>query len=214
MKRASLWMLISLALAAGCMDLSTLSSGGSSATGQAVSLSSLSQEQMAAGLREALQKGLQQAVAELGRENGFLGNASVKIPMPAQMQKIESTLRTLRQDKLADDFVATMNHAAEQAVPEATSVFVDAVSQMTIADAKSILTGPDDAATQYFRKTSSARLHERFLPIVQQATAKAGVTGAYKKVTAAVNAAESGRHLADSWAILGRNWGRWILTPT
>lgn len=97
-------------------------------------------------------------------------------------------MRTLRQDKLADDFVATMNHAAEQAVPEATSVFVDAVSQMTIADAKSILTGPDDAATQYFRKTSSARLHERFLPIVQQATAKAGVTGAYKKVTAAVNA--------------------------
>ncbi|MCU0786268.1 MAG: DUF4197 domain-containing protein [Verrucomicrobia bacterium] len=149
----------------------------------AASLSGLSQDQMAGGLKEALGKGVQQAVASLGKTDGFLKDANVKIPMPENLQKVEKALRTLRQDKLADEFVTTMNRAAEQAVPEAAAVLGDSVKQMSIADAKSIVTGTNNAATQYFRRTSETNLHARFLPIVKSATEKAGVTSAYKRMT-------------------------------
>lgn len=153
-------------------------SPGIGATAAAV----LSDEEMVKGLKEALSKGTQQAIANLGKDGGFLNNLDVKIPMPSELQKVEKLLRKLGQDKYADQFVATMNHAAEKAVPEAAGLFADSISQMTLADAKSILKGPDDAATQYFRKTSEAKLKERFLPIVQAATNQAGVTAAYKKL--------------------------------
>ena len=146
-------------------------------------LSGLSQDQMVGGLKEALGKGVQQAVASLGKSDGFLKDMNVKIPMPESLQKIEKTLRALRQEKLADEFVTTMNRAAEQAVPQAASVLGDSVKQMSIADARSILTGTNNAATQYFRRTSQTNLHMRLLPIVKSATEKAGVTGAYKQMT-------------------------------
>lgn len=141
-----------------------------------------SQDEMVAGLKEALAKGAQGAVAKLGKEGGYLNNAAVKIPMPANLAKIEKTLRKLGQDKYADQFVATMNRAAEQAVPEAAGILADAIREMSLEDARAILQGPDDAATQYFRKKGEARLAERFRPIVSQATDQAGVTAAYKKM--------------------------------
>ena len=147
------------------------------------SITSLSQDQMVQGLKEALGKGVQKAVANLGKTDGFLKDLHVKIPMPESLQKVEKTLRTLGQDKLADEFVTTMNRAAEQAVPEGAAVLGGAVSQMSIADAQSILTGTNNAATQYFRRTSETSLHTRLLPIVKAATEKAGVTGAYKRMT-------------------------------
>ena len=153
------------------------------ATGPASGLTALSQDQMVGGLKEALGKGVQQAIATLGKPDGFLNDVKVKIPMPESLQKVEKTLRMLRQDKLADEFVTTMNRAAEQAVPEAAAVLGDSVKQMSIADAKSVLTGTNNAATQYFRRTSETSLHTRFLPIVKAATEKAGVTGAYKRMT-------------------------------
>lgn len=153
----------------------------------ATSLSSLSQDQMVGGLKDALGNGLQHAIATLGHDGGFLTNLNVKIPLPEKLQAVEKTLRTLKQEKLADDFVATMNHAAESAVPEAASVFGDAVKHMTIDDARSVLTGPPDAATQFFRRTTQTNLYARFLPIVQKATAKAGVTSAYKNMMAKVS---------------------------
>jgi hypothetical protein len=149
----------------------------------ATALSALSQDQMVGGLKEALGKGVEQAVASLGKTDGFLTDANVRIPMPESLQRVEKTLRTLRQDKLADEFVTTMNRAAEQAVPEAAAVLGDSVKQMSIADAKSILTGTNNAATQYFRRTSETNLHTRFLPIVKAATEKTGVTSAYKRMT-------------------------------
>jgi hypothetical protein len=154
------------------------------------SLASLSQDQIVQGLKDALAKGLQQAIAKLGHEGGFLTNLNVRIPMPEQMRKVESALRAMNQDKLADDFVATMNHAAEQAVPEAGSVFADALTQMTIEDAKSILNGPDDAATQYFQTTTQSNLYAKFYPIVQKATAKTGLTSAYKSLMEKANVAQ------------------------
>lgn len=150
-------------------------------------LAGLSQDQMVQGLTDALAKGLQQAIARLGHDGGFLTNLNVRIPMPEKLQKVENALRTMKQDKLADDFVTTMNHAAEQAVPEAGGVFADALKQMTIQDAKFILSGPNDAATQYFQKTTQTNLYAKFYPMVQKATEKTGVTAAYKNLMAKAN---------------------------
>lgn len=143
-------------------------------------LQALSSEQVAAGLKEALGKGMQQAVAELGRNDGFLTNLNVRIPMPKRLQRIESGLRRIGQDEIADNFIGSMNRAAEQAVPAAAAIFGDAVKDMSIEDAKAVLSGGDDAATQFFRQATEKRLLTEFRPIVNEATAKTGVTSAYK----------------------------------
>lgn len=140
----------------------------------------LSDDEIVRGLREALNKGAEQAIARLGKQGGFLDNIEVRIPMPEELQRVEKLLRTFRQDRYADEFVATLNHAAERAVPEAALLLRDSIARMSLDDARAILKGPDDAATQYFRKTSEAGLRERFLPIVREATEQAGVTSAYK----------------------------------
>jgi hypothetical protein len=149
--------------------------------------SALSPEQMIGGLKEALAKGVQHAITNLGRSGGFLNDLGVRIPMPENLQKIDKAVRALGQGQLADDFVTTMNRAAEQAVPEAASVLGDAIRQMTVADAKAVLTGTNNAATEYFRRTSTTNLQARFLPIVKKATEQAGVTKAYKLMTDKVN---------------------------
>ncbi len=145
-------------------------------------LPGLSQTEMTQGLKEALSKGAKSAIAQLGKDGGFLNDASVKIPMPASLAKVEKLLRGLHQDKQADRFVATMNHAAEQAMPQAASVFSEAIDSMTLEDASGILKGPDNAATRYFRQKSEAKLTERFKPIISSATEQAGVTSTYKKM--------------------------------
>ncbi len=171
---------------AGWLDALGLKNGATNPVSSSA-LSALSSDQVTGGLKEALGNGLQHAIAELGHAGGFLTNLNVKIPLPEKLQTVEKALRALHQDKLADEFVATMNHAAEQAVPQAASVFGEAVKQMTMDDAKSILTGPPDAATQFFRRTTETNLYSRFLPIVQKATAATGVTSAYKNMTSRVN---------------------------
>src|SRR5437763_13582192 len=137
---------------------------------------SLSHEQMALGLKQALTNGVQSAIRELGHDGGFLTNLNVRIPMPQKLKTVETTLQALKQDQLADEFVAAMNHAAEKAVPEAANVFAEGISRMTIADAEAILTGPSDAATRYFRRTTETNLLQKFRPIVKQATDATGVT--------------------------------------
>ncbi len=158
---------------------------GNTATNGSVALpagvAALSQDQVVQGLKEALGKGVQEAVSRLGHDGGFLTNLDVKIPMPEKLRTVEKTLRALHEDKLADEFVNTMNHAAEQAVPQAASVFADAVAKMSIADAKNILAGTNNAATRYFRTTTETNLFDRFLPIVKQATDQTGVTSTYKR---------------------------------
>jgi hypothetical protein len=145
-------------------------------------IAGLAQDEIARGLKEALGKAVQKAVADLGKPGGFLDNAKVKIPMPPQLANIDKGLRMMKQDKIADDFQITMNRAAERAVPVGASVLANAVSQMTLDDAKSILKGPDDAATQFFRKTCSSNLTVKLLPIVKDATSQVGVTANYKKL--------------------------------
>jgi len=149
-----------------------------------LSLNALSQDQMIGGLKEALGRACKNAVSQLGRDGGFLTNLNVRIPMPEKLRTVEKTLRTLKQGKLADDFVRSMNNAAEKAVPEAATVFSDAIKQMTITDAKAILTGTNNAATQYFRRVTETNLFTRFYPVVTNVTQQVGVTAYYKRMTA------------------------------
>jgi len=143
----------------------------------------ISDTEISGGLKEALLKGVSSAIRSLGRENGFLGNIRVKIPVPSSLRTLEKGLRAAGQGRKVDDFVAAMNHAAEKAVPVAIDIFVDSIKQMTFADAKNILfSGQDDAATQYFRRTTEETLRGKFRPIVEKFTAETGVTAQYKKM--------------------------------
>ena len=134
-----------------------------------------------AGLKAALEKGSQAAVSELGRADGFLGNPQVRIPLPESAQRAERLMRRFGMGKYADELVVTLNRAAEAAVPEARQLLVDSVRRMTVQDAKGILTGGETAGTEYFRRTTRDRLHRRFLPIVQKATAKVDLAQQYEQ---------------------------------
>src|SRR5687768_7563309 len=125
----------------------------------------LSDEDTADGLKQALTQSANIAVDKLGIENGFLENPKVKIPLPGSLQKVEGLMRTLGMSKYADGLIVTMNHAAETAAAEAKPLLMDAVQEMSVDDARAILTGGNDAATQYFRNTTSEALTQKFLPI-------------------------------------------------
>ena len=126
----------------------------------------LDAQTIAAGLKQALEHGTERAVGTLGQVNGFLKNPPVHIPVPDQLQRAESLLRRVGAGKYADQFVTSLNRAAEAAAPKAKSIFLDVIQAMTIQDAVDILRGADDAATQYFRRHSQARLTAAFQPIV------------------------------------------------
>ncbi|MDV3238059.1 MAG: DUF4197 domain-containing protein [Gammaproteobacteria bacterium] len=143
---------------------------------------SLTDSEMTAGLKEALDKAAQLAVGQLGRDGGYLNNPAVHIPIPERLSWVEKGLRAVGQGAMVDEFEGTMNRAAEQAVPVALDEFRGAIRAMTLADAKTILTGPDDAATQYFRAQRGDSLREKFRPIVSAATARTGVTSSYKNM--------------------------------
>lgn len=142
----------------------------------------LSNADIVAGLKQALNKGAGYAVDNLGKTDGFMKNPNVKIPMPKNLGKVESLLRKAGKEKYADEFVTTMNRAAESAVPLTLNIIKQGITSMSIADAKNILQGPDDAATQYLKKTGGNKLSAQILPIVKKATSKAGVTATYKKM--------------------------------
>jgi hypothetical protein len=146
------------------------------------SLAALSSDQVTQGIKEALGKGLQRAVATLGQPGGFLTNLNVKIPMPENLQLIEKGLRAINQGQYADQCITTMNQAAEQAVPAAADVFANSLKNMSVEDAKGILSGPQDGATQFFRKATETELTKKFSPIIQQAMTKCGTTAAYEQV--------------------------------
>ncbi len=142
----------------------------------------LSNSEVASGLKEALANGVEAAINRLGQTDGFLSDELVRIAMPDSLKTIESIARKTGQGHYVDEFITTLNRAAEQAVPEASAILGDSIRDMSVGDAKSILNGSDDAATQYFRKSSEAQLEEKFRPVVERATNSAGVTSAYKSL--------------------------------
>jgi len=149
--------------------------------GGAVSLQDLTAKDASAGLRSALGQGIDRAVDQLGVADGFLGNPQFAIPLPPALQKAERALRLVGMSGDADELHTAMNRAAEAAVAAAKPVFRQALQRMTIADAKGILTGGDDAATQYFRRTTGEQLAAKFRPIVARETAKARLGALYDR---------------------------------
>jgi Protein of unknown function (DUF4197) len=157
----------------------SLSLVGLCAGALAAGVEGLSSQDAAAGLRAALSQGVDVAVAQLGKSGGFLNDPKVAIPLPHPLDKAESGLRMLGMGSQADELKATMNHAAEQAVAQAKPIFQRALKQMTLTDAKGILTGGDGAGTAYFRRTTSAELTTKFKPVVAAETAKLGLAAKY-----------------------------------
>ncbi len=145
----------------------------------ALGLADLSNQDAVSGLKAALTQSSAMAVSKLGIPGGFLGNPRVRIPLPGSLNKAAGLMRSLGMGKYADELETTMNRAAEAAVPEGKAVLVDAVKKMTVQDAKTILTGGNDSATQYFKSTTSAALTAKFLPIVKKATSKVGLAQQY-----------------------------------
>jgi len=147
----------------------------------ALAVSDLSNEEASNGLKAALIQGAGKAVSKLGSVDGFLNNKQVKIQLPESMKKAEKAMRMFGMGKQADELVLKMNRAAEAAVPEAKALLVDSVKKMSLADAKSILTGPEDSATQFFKRTTSLPMGEKFLPIVKKATENVQLAQQYNK---------------------------------
>jgi hypothetical protein len=145
----------------------------------ALSLADISGKDAGGGLKEALTQGAGKAVEMLGKQDGFLGNPKVKIPLPESVQKVEGMMRGLGMGKQADELVKAMNRAAEAAVPQAKALLVNAIKQMSVADAKGILSGGEDSATQYFRRTTSGPMAEKFKPVVNTAMAKVKLAEKY-----------------------------------
>jgi Protein of unknown function (DUF4197) len=139
--------------------------------------------QTASGLKEALEIGTKNTVSLTGKTDGFFRNEAIKILLPEKLHIVEKGLRLAGQGQVVDDFVLSMNRAAEKAAPAANSIFQGAIKQMTFADARSILTGGDTAATNYFKEKTSDQLRVAFRPPVKSAMEEAGVTQRYQTMT-------------------------------
>jgi hypothetical protein len=173
----------SLFLTAMVIAVSAVAAMGQVSNSQRNRQGSLSNQDITRGLREALTQGVRNAVDDLGRRNGFLDNSRVRIPLPKNLQRTERALRAAGQGRRVDEFIEAMNHAAEEAVPVAVDVFLESVRQMSFNDARQILSGgQDDAATEFFRRTSEQRLRDEFRPIVERFTEQVGVTQKYKQM--------------------------------
>src|SRR5712692_4853970 len=144
--------------------------------------SSLPDGTVSAGLKEALQVATEKSVSLTGRTNGYFSNAAIKILMPEKLQTVESGLRMVGYGPQVDEFVLSMNRAAEQAAPAAQKIFVDAITGMTFDDAKKILSGGNTSATEFFKEKTTERLTAAFRPVVDRTMSQVGVTRRYQEL--------------------------------
>jgi hypothetical protein len=152
--------------------------GGGEAIGEA---------QIAAALQQALDQGIDRQVVKLAAENGFYGDSRYRILLPEPLQKVDKTLRDLGMGNLADEGLRLLNRAAEDAVGTATPIFVDAVRQITFADARNILLGPEDAATNYLQSKTRTALYGRFSPMIEDSFRKVGATRVWEELIGRYN---------------------------
>ena len=196
--------IVSLPLFTGCETMNQIASSlpqtsnaGSTSTTN-TSTGSISQAEATTGIKQALNNGLQNSINTLSVSNGFYGDALVKILMPKEAQKVEQVLRSAGMGKLVDNFVLSLNRAAESAVKEAAPVFVNSLAQMTVTDAFNILLGSQqDAATTFFKRTTSATLTQKFSPIVQSALGKNNVSNYWTQLTSAYNTLSTNKVQTD-----------------
>jgi hypothetical protein len=147
----------------------------------------LTQEQIGQGLKEALTNGIVNQVTTLAIKDGFFKNEMVKILYPQELQKVDKTLRDIGLDALADEGLKMLNRAAEDAVSEAIPIFKEAIMNMTFADAKNILMGDKDAATQYLQRTTTEALRAKFQPIIQNSFQKVGADKVWNDIITKYN---------------------------
>jgi len=150
----------------------------------AADLATLSNRDAINGLKDAIVKSSRAAVARLGVKDGFFGNDRVRIPLPPSLRSVEAVMHSIGMGPQADELVLRMNRAAEAAMPQARTLLVNAAKRMSVHDAKGILAGGDDAATQYFRRTTSEPLARRFRPIVKRAIAQVKLAEKYNEIAA------------------------------
>lgn len=157
-------------------------SGG--ADGGGSSLGALSTGEIASGLREALRVGSRRVVRRVGRTDGYNGNQRIHIPLPENLQKVQSALEMVGLSQMADDLELKLNRSAERAAPEAKEVFFQSISEMTLDDVERIYKGRKDEATRYFRKKMTPDLTERFTPIVNDSLSEVGAIQSYDNMMA------------------------------
>lgn len=179
-----LTLLFSFITLSGCDTLNAIQTNLPSSTyGQTTP----TQFEIGSALKQALELGTNNSSDKLSAVDGFFANAAIKILFPPQAQKVESTLRTIGLGKLADNVILSMNRAAEDAAKQAKPIFIAAVKQMTIQDVTNILLGNQDAATQYFKRTTTSGLSAVFRPVVQNSLNKVGATKYYTDAANAYN---------------------------
>lgn len=176
-------------------------SGGSLGAG-------LSQGDIGAGLKEVLAVASRAVIGQVGKPDGYFGDPAIRIPLPGPLQNAASALRAIGANSLLDDLVLRMNRGAEQAAPRALDIFVDAVAHIGFDDARGILTGAQDAATQYFRRTTSGPLTAAFRPIVKAALGGAGALQAFQAVQARMNALPMVTQLAGGFDLVDFTVGK------
>ena len=188
MKRTGLFLLAAASISLSSCDAQSQGKLGNIlgqvATGAMGTPSSL---EISNGLKQALEIGTSAGADRLSAKDGFLGNMAIKILFPTEAQKVEKTLRSIGLNSLADNVILSLNRAAEDAAKEAKPIFVNAIKQMTIADATNILLGNKDAATQYFKRVTTAQLMEKFSPVISNSLSKVGATKYWTDAAAAYN---------------------------
>lgn len=142
----------------------------------------LSQSEIGGGLKEALRLGTERTISRVGKPGGYMNDPAIRIPLPGPLESVRSALALVGGAGLVDDLQQRMNRAAEQAAPKAASIFGDAVANMSIDDAQRILSGPQDAATQYFKRSTTRPLTQAFTPIVDSSLSDVGADKALSAV--------------------------------
>lgn len=151
----------------------------------ALGLGDLTNHEASRGIKGALNQGVTSAIVKLGVPGGFLNNPKVRIPLPPALDQLAKGMRLMGRGKEADELEVAMNRAAEQAVPEAKALMLNAVRTMSLEDAKNILTGGDGSVTRFFKAKTAAPLAAKFLPIVKQATDRVGLAQKYNQFAGA-----------------------------
>jgi hypothetical protein len=191
MRNVLLTVMLALSMSASALDLDKLKSRldelkqsdstSNAPASKSTGLAQFSAQEQTDSLKQALTQGAETAVRNLSKENGFLGNDKVRIPLPENLQKADHTMRRVGLGRYSDELITSMNRAAEAAVPEAKTLLIGAVKNMTVTDAKDILLGNDDAATQYFRRNTETALGGKFKPVVAQAMQKVRLAQTYDR---------------------------------
>lgn len=155
----------------------------SAPTGQAqIAVTSLTSAQAGDGLKEALSRGISTAVSSTGKPGGYFDDAAIRIVMPPNLQKVEKAMRAAGMGPKVDEFVKSMNSAAEEAAPAAKTIFMDALKSMSIEDARGIVTGDKTAGTEYFKRTTATKVSDAFKPTIDRSMDKVGVTDKFKEL--------------------------------